>query len=260
MRTATTKSNTRYIRQRKRKTASFFALWIILVLSVSVSAYYFANSVYFSVGQVFVYGNEVVSAEEIVEMTDLKFGANIFRVSTVQAVQKVLVHPRIKSLSINRKLPDTLKVTVVERKPLALVICDDGIIMVDEDRVYLEKTSDILHLNYPLISGVTVPNDARPGDVVETPGLVSAIRLITLMDKEFFSNVIEISAETSQSLSLKTKQGVVVMFGEPEDLERKVEVMESLLLDNSNAINNQTVEYLDLRYKTAPVIKRKNSK
>jgi cell division septal protein FtsQ len=69
--------------------------------------------------------------------------------------------------------------------------------------------------------------------------------------------VAEIIAPTPESLALKTMQGVEIRFGKPEDMERKVEVIQELLIENGAIINDQTVEYIDLRYNTSPVIKRK---
>ena len=78
------------------------------------------------------------------------------------------------------------------------------------------------------------------------------------MDKSFLVNVAQIVAPTPESLALKTVQGVEIRFGKPEDLERKLHLIQTLLLDNGAVINSQTIEYIDLRYDTTPVIKRKN--
>lgn len=248
----------RAIRPRKRNATPVFGLWLFLLFCCLLASYFFIHSPYFSLQNIQVQGYEVLPAEKIIEMSGITTGINIFRTDNQGAITKLMMHPSIKKAEITRKLPSTLAIKITERTPAALVVGQDGFIVVDEEGVYIKKVSDLQGMHLPLISGVEVDKNHRPGANISTQGLSASIKLISLMDKTLQENVSEIMAPTPYSLTLKTIQGVEVRFGEPVELERKLKIIEELLLDNGSVINSQTVEYIDLRYNAPPVIKRKN--
>lgn len=252
-------SKVRYIKQRKRRSAApVFGLWLFLLLCCLLAAYFFIHSAYFSLQEIKVTGNKTLTADQVVELSGLSQGLNIFQVDTQSAVLKIEMHPSVKKAEVSRRIPATLVCKISERNPVALVVGQDGFLVIDEETIYIQKVSDIQSLQLPIISGVQVDPNLRPGSSLRTEGLNTALELITMLDKEFLKNVAEIIAPSSLSLTLKTIQGVEVRFGEPVDLTRKIKLMQSLLLENGAIINSDTVEYIDLRYDTAPVIRRKN--
>lgn len=248
----------RQIRGRKRRAAPIFGLWLFLLFCCLLAAYFFIHSAFFAVAKLEVKGNAALPADGIIQQSGLTLGVNIFKVNTREAVQKLSVNPAIKKVNISRRMPATLIIQVTERIPVALVVGQNGFVAVDGEGVYIKKLTDLQGLRLPVISGIPINENERPGNSIKTPGLGSALQLIKLMDKTFLDNVAEIMAPTPQSLSLKTLQGVEVRFGEPVELERKMKLIQQLLVKNDSIINNQTVEYIDLRYDTAPVIKRKS--
>lgn len=252
-------SKVRYIRQRKRRSAApVFGLWLFLILCSMLAAYFFIHSAYFSLKDIEVTGNKTLSADQVIELSGLSMGENIFRVDAQSVALKIEMHPSVKKTVISRQIPSTLIVKIAERSPVALVVVQDGFVIVDQDTFYIQKVNDIQDLQLPIISGVKVDSSLRPGTSIGTEGLNTALKLITLLDEDFLKNVAEIVAPSSLSLTLKTIQGVEVRFGEPVQLERKIKLMQSLLFQNGAIINSDTVEYIDLRYDTAPVIRRKN--
>ncbi len=260
-RSVTSQSKVRYIRARRRRrsAAPVFGLWLFLLCSCLLATYFFLNSPYFSLQHIDVHGTKVLEVQEIIELSGLQPGINIMQLDAAEAAKRIAVHPKIKQITAQRRLPSTLVLTITEREPVALVVGQDGFIAVDEEAVYLEKVSDLANWHFPLINGVPLDPGLKVGDSIEAGGLKSALQLIVSLDQDFLQYVAEINAPSDLSVSLKTIQGVEVRFGEPTDLERKIGLMQSLLMENGAIINNDTVEYIDLRYNTAPVIKRKGN-
>lgn len=248
----------RPIRPRRRNAAPVFGLWLFLLLCCLLASYFFINSPFFSLKFIQVQGNEVLAADKIIELSGLSPGINLFKTDNSEVMAKLKMHPSIKKVELTRKLPSTLTISITERTPVALVVGQDGFIVVDDEGVYIKKITDLQGVHLPLISGVEVDKNLRPGSNISTPGLEASLKLISLMDQILQENVSEIIAPSPYSLSLKTIQGVEVRFGEPVELERKVKLIQELLLVNGSIINNQTVEYIDLRYNAPPVIKRKS--
>jgi len=251
--------NTRRIRGKRRKVAPVFGLWLLLLFCCLLAGYFFINSAFFALQYINIEGNTALSDEEIIEQTGLALGTNLFRLDVNAATVKIEMYPVIKNVEIKRELPGTISVVVTERITVARVIAQDGFVEVDNEGVYLQKTTEYGGSDQlPVISGVALQEQDRPGTKLNSPGLATALKLIELMDRSILESVAEIIAASPESLSLKTIQGVEVRFGKPEELERKIQIMQQLLVENEMIINSQTVDYIDLRYDTSPVIKRKS--
>lgn len=245
-------------RSRRSRVASVFGLWMLLLFCSVLAGYFFINSAFFGLQYIVVEGNAALSDEEIIAQSGLALGTNLFKVDTNEAAVKIRMYPVIKRIEIERKLPATLNLKVEERIVVARIVDLQGFIEVDGEGVYIRHTTDQSSEQLPVISGISLSEQDKPGAGLSSPGLVAALELIRLMDESFLDNVARIIAASPESLTLQTTKGVEVRFGKPEDLERKIAIMQNLLVQNEGVINSQTVEYIDLRYDTSPVIKRKS--
>lgn len=94
-----------------------------------------------TVEEVFVVGRRQTPREMLIEALDVKRGAPILEVDIHAARERILALPWIGQASIERLLPDTLVLHVIERRPLALwqymgklaVIDESGEVVVRED-------------------------------------------------------------------------------------------------------------------------------
>lgn len=94
-----------------------------------------------TVDEVFVVGRRLTPREELLDALDVERGAPILDIDIHAARERVLALPWIGQASIERLLPDTLVLHVIERRPLALwqymgklaVIDESGAVIVRED-------------------------------------------------------------------------------------------------------------------------------
>ena len=91
---------------------------------------------YFRIAEIQVEGNLQVSAQDIVHSLALGPQASILEVNLPELARRVLQNPWIKEASVQRRLPLSLTVQVVERMPEAVFISDrryllsaDGVIL-----------------------------------------------------------------------------------------------------------------------------------
>ncbi|MDD2400607.1 MAG: FtsQ-type POTRA domain-containing protein [Clostridia bacterium] len=250
--------NVTYLRRKRKGCAPFIGWGIFLLVCVLFSLYFFINSALFNLKSVKIDGCCIATHEEVLKLSGLTLGTNLFKIDLQELNDKVKMHPIIKSLIVRREYPNILNITVTERSPVALIVGDGAYFAVDIEGICIRKVQNLQELNFPVISGVVVGGkEQKPGMDLSTSGLEAALELIHCMDKVFLANIAEIEASSAYSLTIKTIQGVEIRFGEPTELERKFKIIEELLVKNGEIINNQTVEYIDLRYKSLPVIKKR---
>jgi len=241
---------------KKRK--PLIGVSLFLLFSIMLSAYFFINSAFFNLQKIEVSGCTTVAEDTVLKLSGVVLGTNLFKIDKEKIQTKVEMHPVIKRVQIFRRLPHTIKLQVMERTPIAIVVGTTGYLAIDDEGILVQQVDDLLKMNFPVISGITLEGSTSLGADLSTPGLESALQLLRLMDKEFLEGVAEIKAASQYSLTFKMLQGVEIRFGEPENIEQKLQIIKELLIENEEIINNQTVEYIDLRYNSLPVIKRKN--
>jgi cell division septal protein FtsQ len=89
-----------------------------------------------------------------------------------------------------------------------------------------------------------------PGEKSEDTGVLAALALIKKLDPYFLENILEFDAPTAEKLAVINRDGLKVLFGQPEDLDRKLQNYEELLIKNAEKCNAETLNYVDLRYDT----------
>lgn len=119
--------------------------------------------------------------------------------------ERVMAHPQVESAYVSRKLPGTLVVDVVERKPVALVPVGAELRAVDERGVTLPLDPSRTPVDAPV---VTAPRDARVYHLLgqmqrEAPSLFARISSIrAAAGGELLVQVADLPVRTMTSVTL----------------------------------------------------------
>jgi cell division protein FtsQ len=109
---------------------------------------------FFRISEITVTGDSEITADEILKAGEIEKGMSIILLQEAKIVESIVgQYPEIKSVVIERKLPDTLLVSVTERVQAAYLLTADGYWLIDEDAVCFGFATDPA-ADYPVISGV----------------------------------------------------------------------------------------------------------
>lgn len=97
---------------------------------------YARQSPRFSVARIDVVGATRLSADRIAALSELRNGMNIFDVRAEDARRKLLADPWVMSAEVVRKLPDSISITITERKAAALVAIGDTMLATRDGEVF----------------------------------------------------------------------------------------------------------------------------
>lgn len=167
--------------KRRAAAAAKAALWLSAAAAViglaafGASAGYEAavRKDYFDVRNVELSGLSILSEKYVNELVGPVIGENSFDVDIEAIGERMRGRPWIKSVNIRRRLPSTLAVDVVERRPAAVAVFDGGWLM-DGDGVLLAETPEGQTWGFPVISGLRPPEGGpRPGAAAD-PSTVKA--------------------------------------------------------------------------------------
>ncbi len=122
-------------RRKKRAKMVFFGLlFVLMMLTLAI----LSVTVFFNAETILVEGNTHYTAEEMLEVGGLKVGQNLFRLDKFEVIDQMETLPYVKTVTIKRKLPNTLTVKVVENQPVVWVRTETGAALMNEEYRVLE--------------------------------------------------------------------------------------------------------------------------
>ena len=159
---------------------------VVYGVKAGLNRIFFANPNYV-LNQIDIDNDGTLSREQIIAAAGLKTGVNIFNVSLPQARQALLELPQIDDAQVQRSLPDTLKITIRERHPIAWLanthaeavsLDHTHALMIDASGVVLQSRAILPeYLRLPTIAGVPTDN-LRIGKKIPSSEVLSTINLI----------------------------------------------------------------------------------
>ncbi len=203
--------------------------------------------------RVIVQGNHYLTEEQVIRVAGLPLGVNMFKLKLDEAAQKVRGLDWVERVFMERRLPQTVLISVVERKPAVLL--DSGALYgMDRNGRVLSPSDVLLQEDLPLISGVSVEPDA-----LGTTRLAEAVKpaldffeFVRQRDPVMAQDISEMSIADPDSLKVTFIDGITSIFN-PEVTEKELRRMALVLSDLSQ--RRKKVGTMDFRYKDMVLVK-----
>ena len=151
-------SEEEYIRREKKKKkikkiVGFTSLAIILVASTIAVML----SPIFNIQTITVQGNSQISTAEIISLSGITVGENIFKVGKGQTRNNIKQNAYIEKVTINRNLPAEIQITVTERVATFMIEKDNQYLYMSNQGYLLELSPEKLEL--PILQGLETSVD-----------------------------------------------------------------------------------------------------
>ena len=128
-------------KNNKRKKTKKIILIFILIASVFITLCLKLS--YFNISEINVYNNKNVSSEDVIKLSNINKGSNIFYINTQRNITDMLKNPYILNVSIKRRLPSTIDITVKERVASFYCVKGNEFLIIGEDGVVLEQKQNL---------------------------------------------------------------------------------------------------------------------
>ena len=143
----------RQLLRRGRQALVALAVLLGFLLIADQTVRYARTADAFAIREVVVDGNVRLEPIDVRRTAGLQIGSNAFEISMEQARDRLLQHPWVKDANVVRKLPNRVRVQVVERTPVALVALDQLYLVSEEGAVFkrigVDDPADL-----PVITGI----------------------------------------------------------------------------------------------------------
>lgn len=196
---------------------------LLVVSLVCVVTWVLLGSRLLVVREVAVTGVERIRPEEVVAAVDVETGTPLARVDLDSGQERAQSLDLVESAEVTRGWPATLRIEVVERRPLLAVRIGEGYRLVDGDGVRIED-SENRPGNHPLVR-VT-------GEVEGSTAVRAAADIVEEAPDSLLAQIQLIDATETEEITVELGEGALVEWGDSSRTEEKSDVLRVLMREH----------------------------
>jgi cell division septal protein FtsQ len=203
------------------------------------------SSTRFAVKTIEVSGATHTSREALEAVTSAYAGVNLFKIDISRVQSDVHALPWVSRVEIEKKLPDTLRIRVVERTPWALVESGTGLRYADENGVpFAPLTPSVGDPDLPIVVAT---------DAADVQRCVQLVRDLHQRDPLLYSRISEVRPVAPHGFALFDRDLGAVIYADQETLSAKWRTLYGIA--NAERFGRAEIEYADLRFADRIVLK-----
>lgn len=219
------------IQKRIRRRKIRFRIFLIIIV-ISIALLYLFTHPVIKVVKITVSGNNCVSKDKIIELSQIKIGDNLLDLNTRKIKQNIYSNPYIEECKVKRSIFGEVFILVNERQNAGVTLYNNKYITFDKNGVVIEILNDKEGINLPFISGLMIKN-AQIGKTmdVEDYRQLEAIKIIfdTVKDVNFSDIINEVDVKNLLSIIIKTSYDINIKIGTIDNLDKKLSVAKGII-------------------------------
>jgi len=237
-----------HLRWPFRKAHLVLAGSFVAAASLALGVAWVLRSPLVQVNHLQVAGNQRIPTESIVEQAHL-LGANMLTADLVAAQHDLYAFPLIASVSVERKWPNTVKITVEERKAWGTWEQSGAKYTIDRDGVVLGTMAP--PAGSPVIRSAELTS-LRQGDRVNYQAVDAVAEIYERLPRQLGTTVTEVAFVAGKGVQVTTADGQVALLGDSSAIAYKLAVWAAAATE----AQRQRIGYtsIDLRYGNRPVL------
>lgn len=238
--------NHKPVSHKARKFRSF-VIYAAMVLFVILTGLILSLTVLFKTESIVVSGNTMYSDEDIISISGIDIGENIFLAGKKKAEENIeKAYPYVADAHVYFKLPDKIMIDITMAQPSYYIESLGGFYVVNDGGKVLEVTATDDEIDVPVIEGANVKGNA-PGENVEYSS-----SLVATAVEEIFAAFSEHNAEKITAVNVQQGTGgsvkfryvyddrIVVFLGLSDNLNYKIQSATAIIRDKID-VNNSTI-------------------
>ena len=223
-------------KNKKRINTSKVVIIFSLILIVVIVLYTSLNSGIFNSDNIEIEGNKYVESEYIIKALEVNNNKNIFRYNIKDMEEILLNNKYIDKVEIKRLLPNTLKVSIIEKEIVANLYNEEIYCYIDKEGNLIDEIDE----NNKDNEVITVHIDYNKTDSQEIKfkNEENKKRLLYLLEyiKEegIYKKIDNIDMTKPNSINMGTKEDINILLNSDEELKYNISRLAMILADLQN--------------------------
>lgn len=218
---------------QKRKKKQKAIKWILILTLLIVAILCAMFSPLFNIKKIEVQGNEIISKNEIISLSQIQLEENTFKLNKSQIKKQIKENAYIQSVIIVRNLPSEIVIKVEERKPAYLLEYAGSYIVIDKQGYMLEIKNE--KMNLPVIQGaVTSTEEFKVGNRLCTEDLEKLAEILRIVEiaqvNDIYTIITGIDIENAENIKLIFEsEDKVAYLGDSSNMNTKILMIKSII-------------------------------
>lgn len=224
--------------ERKKKKIKKFLKFLTLVLII-IGGFVFAFvSPIFNINEITVKNNNQIATETIISLSELQKDQNIFRFSRNKIEDQIRTNPYIESVTVKRKIPNRIEITVEERTKNYNVEFLNGYAYINNQGYILEISEQ--KLDMPVIQGVSTEeeqivagNRLNSDDLEKLETVIQIMNICKNYELDNKITSINISNKNNYEVFIESEKKTIEI-GDKSNLSNKMLYVPAIIEENKN--------------------------
>lgn len=219
-------------RMKKLKIAKYLMLIALFITLIVVTMF----SPLFNIKSIVVTGNNKITQNEIISLSQVQLEENTYKINKYKVKQKIKENAYIEDVTIKRKLPSELQISIVERQVAFMIEYGASFVYIDNQGYILEISENKLEL--PILQGIqTESTQFEAGKRLENEDLQkmnTVLKIMEIAKNNDISNIItriDIEDEENYKIIFETKEKTAYL-GDNSNLNTKILTIKAILEKN----------------------------
>jgi cell division protein FtsQ len=225
-------------------------VWIVGIPVINVTA----SHPVFNLREVKIEGARYLDSEKLLKTAGIKPGVNIFNVDLAQVSQSLKSAFAAENFTVYRRLPNTIVISVRERKPVALLNMNT-LVGVDKDGVPLPHVGADMVGALPIITGIK--SISSLSDSTVKARLLTGLRMLNRISKDapsVYTRISEVDVSNTAELGISlVDNGLQVIIGD-RDWVRKIPNLEKVI--NEVTWRRSDAKAVDIRFGEKIIVRK----
>jgi cell division protein FtsQ len=214
-----------------------------IILGVLVAYRHTQSGAQFAVKNIEIDGATHTPRAALDAITKQYCGMNLFKLDIARVRRDLGALAWVRRVDIEARIPDTLRIKIAERTPVALVLSDGPVHYVDDDGVtFAELSPAVGDDDLPIIS------NARGGELARC---IALLRDLRARDPRLYARVSEIRPIAPRGFAIFDRELGAFVYADGDGLSAKWRDLYAVVANEKLG----RIEYVDLRFDNRIVIK-----
>ena len=222
-------------KNKKRINTSKVVIIFSLILIVVIVLYTSLNSGIFNSDNIEIEGNKYVESEYIIKALEVNNNKNIFRYNIKDMEEILLNNKYIDKVEIKRLLPNTLKVSIIEKEIVANLYNEEIYCYIDKEGNFIDEIDE--NKDNEVIT-VHIDYNKTDSQEIKFKNEENKKRLLYLLEyiKEegIYKKIDNIDMTKPNSINMSTKEDINILLNSDEELKYNISRLAMILADLQN--------------------------
>ena len=229
-----TKKQAKIIKKKKKIKRIIKA---VILMALIIGGFCFALiSPIFNIANIDVIGNEKITSDTIVSLSQLQMGENLFKFNRVKVINEIKTNAYVENVNIKRKIPNKIEIIIEERKQDYNIEFLNGYAYINNQGYILEISEQKLDL--PVIKGISTlqeqiveGNRLNDEDLEKLEVVIQIMNICKSYDLDKKVSSIDISNKSDYIMEMNEEKKTIHL-GNNSNLSNKMLYVPAILTEN----------------------------